>query len=101
MSGIVVGGGEYSRAPSRSFRTPPCPRAAAPARSSAGVEETSAGTPTEGEPVTSIADPLLWGVTIAAVVVLVGADFLLTRRPHEVGTREAAGWSAFYVALPL
>jgi TerC family integral membrane protein len=51
--------------------------------------------------VTSIADPLLWGVTIAAVVVLLGVDFLLTRRPHEVSTREAAGWSAFYVALPL
>src|SRR3954469_19684349 len=52
-------------------------------------------------PVTSIADPLLWGITIAAVVVLLGVDFLLTRRPHEVSTREAAGWSAFYVALPL
>ena len=50
---------------------------------------------------TSIADPLLWGVTIAAVVVLLGVDFLLTRRPHEVSTREAAGWSAFYIALPL
>jgi tellurite resistance protein TerC len=51
--------------------------------------------------VTSIADPLLWGITVAAVVVLLGVDFLLTRRPHEVSTREAAGWSAFYVALPL
>jgi TerC family integral membrane protein len=51
--------------------------------------------------VPSIADPLLWGITIAAVVVLLGVDFLLTRRPHEVSTREAAGWSAFYVALPL
>ena len=49
----------------------------------------------------SIADPLLWTVTIAAVVVLLGVDFALTRRPHEVSTREAAGWSAFYVALPL
>ncbi len=49
----------------------------------------------------SIADPMLWGITIAAVVVLLGVDFLLTRRPHEVSTREAAGWSAFYVALPL
>jgi TerC family integral membrane protein len=49
----------------------------------------------------SIADPLLWGVTVAAVVALLGVDFALTRRPHEVTTREAAGWSAFYVALPL
>jgi TerC family integral membrane protein len=51
--------------------------------------------------VPTIADPLLWGLTIAAVVVLVAVDFLLTRRPHEVTTREAAAWSAFYVALPL
>ena len=49
----------------------------------------------------TIADPLLWGITIAAVVVLLAVDFALTRRPHEVSTREAAAWSAFYVALPL
>ncbi len=49
----------------------------------------------------TVADPLLWGITIAAVVVLLGVDFALTRRPHEVTTREAAGWSAFYIALPL
>jgi TerC family integral membrane protein len=51
--------------------------------------------------VSTVADPLLWGITIAAVVVLLGVDFALTRRPHEVSTREAAAWSAFYVALPL
>ena len=50
---------------------------------------------------TSIADPLLWGVTIAAVVILLGVDFLVTRKPHEVSMREAIGWSAFYIALPL
>ena len=49
----------------------------------------------------TVADPLLWGITIVAVVVLVAIDFALTRRPHEVTTREAAAWSAFYVALPL
>jgi TerC family integral membrane protein len=49
----------------------------------------------------TVADPLLWGVTVAAVVVLLGVDFALTRRPHEVTTREAAAWSAFYLALPL
>ncbi len=49
----------------------------------------------------NVGTPMLWGVTIAAVVVLVGVDFLLTRRPHEVSTKEAAGWSIFYVALPL
>ena len=26
---------------------------------------------------------------------------MLTRRPHEVSIREASGWSAFYLALPL
>ncbi len=48
-----------------------------------------------------VGTPTLWAVTIVAVVVLIAADFLLTRRPHEVSMREAAGWSAFYVALPL
>ena len=49
----------------------------------------------------SIATPGLWAVTIGAVVVLLAVDFVLTRRPHEVSMREAVGWSAFYVALPL
>jgi TerC family integral membrane protein len=49
----------------------------------------------------SVASPTLWLVTLAAVVVLVAFDFVLTRRPHEVSMREAAAWSAFYVALPL
>ena len=50
----------------------------------------------------SVGTPTLWAVTIAAVIALLFAvDFLLTRRPHEVSMREAVGWSAFYVALPL
>ncbi|HLN78457.1 MAG TPA: TerC/Alx family metal homeostasis membrane protein [Nocardioidaceae bacterium] len=49
----------------------------------------------------SIGTPTLWFVSIAAVVVLLVVDFLLTRRPHEVSMREALGWSAFYIALPL
>lgn len=49
----------------------------------------------------SIGSPTLWGLTIGFVIALVTADFLLTRKPHKVGMREAAGWSAFYVALPL
>src|SRR4029453_18205197 len=28
-------------------------------------------------------------------------DFLATRRPHEVSLKEAAWWSALYVAIPL
>jgi TerC family integral membrane protein len=35
------------------------------------------------------------------VLLLLALDFALTRRPHEVSMREAATWSAFYVALPL
>lgn len=48
-----------------------------------------------------VGTPTLWAATIAAVVVLIAVDFLLTRRPHEVSLREAAAWSAFYVGLPL
>jgi TerC family integral membrane protein len=49
----------------------------------------------------TIGTPTLWAVTIGLVVALVALDFLITRRPHEVSMREALGWSAFYIALPL
>ena len=49
----------------------------------------------------TIATPRLWALTLLAVAGLLVVDFLLTRRPHEVSMREAAGWSAFYVALPV
>ncbi|TQL67888.1 TerC family integral membrane protein [Nocardioides albertanoniae] len=49
----------------------------------------------------TIATPTLWAVTIAAVTALIALDFVLTRRPHEVSMKEALGWSAFYIALPL
>ena len=49
----------------------------------------------------TIGSPLLWGLTIGAVLVLLAVDFVLTRRPHEVSMKEALGWSAFYIALPL
>lgn len=51
--------------------------------------------------VETVATPTLWAVTLGAVVLLLVVDFLVTRRPHEVTTREAVAWSAFYVALPL
>jgi len=55
-----------------------------------------------GEDVTaSIASPLLWGISIAVLVALLVADFIITRKPHEVGMREAVGWSVFYLTLPL
>ncbi len=49
----------------------------------------------------TIGTPTLWAVTIAAVLGLLALDFALTRKPHAVTMREAVGWSAFYVALPL
>jgi tellurite resistance protein TerC len=51
--------------------------------------------------VETVATPTLWFATIAGVVVLLALDFVLTRRPHEVSMKEALGWSAFYIALPL
>ena len=56
---------------------------------------------TRPTPSTSVATPGLWAATVAGVLALLVVDFLLTRRPHEVSMREALGWSAFYVALPL
>ncbi|MDM4718830.1 TerC/Alx family metal homeostasis membrane protein [Micromonospora sp. WMMA1363] len=49
----------------------------------------------------SVGTPTLWIATIGGVILLLVLDFLVTRRPHEVSIREALGWSAFYVALPL
>ena len=49
----------------------------------------------------SIGTPTLWAVTIGAIALLFVADFLVTRRPHEVSMKEALGWSAFYIAIPL
>jgi TerC family integral membrane protein len=49
----------------------------------------------------SVGSPLLWALTIGFVAVLLVADFFLTRRPHEVTIREAAWWSALYIAIPL
>ena len=41
------------------------------------------------------------GLTLGAVVAARRlSTSCLTRRPHEVSTTEAAGWSAFYIALP-
>lgn len=48
-----------------------------------------------------IGTPLLWGITIVAVLALFVADFIITRKPHEVSITEAIGWSAFYIALPV
>ena len=60
----------------------------------------AAATPTASS-TDSIGTPALWAVTLAGVVALLVVDFVVTRKPHEVSMREAVGWSAFYVALPL
>ena len=49
----------------------------------------------------AIGSPELWAISIAAVLALFVLDFLITRKPHEVSMKEAVGWSAFYIALPL
>ncbi len=49
----------------------------------------------------TIADPMLWAVTIVGVLALLVLDFVVTHKPHEVSMKEALAWSAFYIALPL
>ncbi|MGW4420493.1 TerC/Alx family metal homeostasis membrane protein [Streptosporangium sp. NPDC004631] len=50
---------------------------------------------------TTIASPGLWAITVAVLLLLLVLDFVLTRHPHKVRMREAVGWSAFYLMLPL
>ncbi|MEW2502925.1 TerC/Alx family metal homeostasis membrane protein [Amycolatopsis sp. NPDC047767] len=52
-------------------------------------------------PTESVGSLWLWLISIAVLVVLLVADFMVTRRPHEVSMREAVGWSVFYLALPV
>ncbi|MFB9631696.1 TerC/Alx family metal homeostasis membrane protein [Nonomuraea helvata] len=49
----------------------------------------------------TIASPGLWAITVAGLVLLLGIDVVLTRRPHDVHMREAVAWSAFYLVLPV
>jgi len=42
----------------------------------------------------------IWAATIGGIVILVVLDFVtVSRKPHEVGFREAALWSIFYIAV--
>lgn len=43
----------------------------------------------------------LWALTIAGIVALVALDFVVSGKQHVVQTREAALWSAFYIAIAL
>src|SRR6478736_6227058 len=49
----------------------------------------------------SIGSPTLWIATLAGVAALFVIDFLITRRPHDPRMREAIGWSAVYIAIPV
>ena len=49
----------------------------------------------------SVGSPGLWLASIAVLLGLLVADFVVTRRPHEVSMREAVGWSVFYLTLPV
>ncbi|KFU78805.1 integral membrane protein, TerC family [Amycolatopsis lurida] len=53
------------------------------------------------ESVATVGSPGLWAISIAVLLALLVADFVVTRRPHEVSMREAVGWSVFYLALPV
>lgn len=41
----------------------------------------------------------LWVLTIAGLIALIGADFLIGRTPHDVSLREAGLWTAVWVVL--
>jgi tellurite resistance protein TerC len=43
----------------------------------------------------------MWLASVAGIVALISVDLWQSRRPHEVGFREAAVWSAVYVAAAL
>ncbi|MFM8896466.1 MAG: TerC/Alx family metal homeostasis membrane protein [Actinomycetales bacterium] len=44
----------------------------------------------------------LWAVTIGGILLLVALDFVtVSRKPHEVGFREATAWSVFYVGVAI
>jgi tellurite resistance protein TerC len=51
--------------------------------------------------VESIGSPPLWTATVVILLLLLGIDLAVTRRPHEVSMREAVGWTVFYLALPV
>jgi len=43
----------------------------------------------------------VWIALSAVLIGLLLLDFFTTRKPHEVGFREAAGWSIFYIAIAI
>ncbi|MGQ4431289.1 MULTISPECIES: TerC family protein [unclassified Streptomyces] len=43
--------------------------------------------------------PTVWLLTIAALCALVGVDFLIGRKPHDVSVKEAGIWTVVWVVL--
>ncbi|MBW5481529.1 TerC/Alx family metal homeostasis membrane protein [Streptomyces bambusae] len=41
----------------------------------------------------------LWMLTIAGLCILVGADFFIGRKPHDVSVKEAGTWTVVWIAL--
>jgi tellurite resistance protein TerC len=39
----------------------------------------------------------VWAATVAGLLVLISVDFLVGRKPHRVGLREAALWGVFWI----
>jgi tellurite resistance protein TerC len=53
-------------------------------------------------PFETVGSPLMWGSFVAFVLAMLAVDLgLFHRRPHEVGLKEAAAWSAVWVTLAL
>ncbi len=50
-------------------------------------------------PFVTIGSPALWGGFIVFVLVMLAVDLGLHRKAHEVGVKEAATWSAVWIAL--
>jgi hypothetical protein len=43
-----------------------------------------------------------WGVVLSVIVALIVLDLLtFSRKPHEVGFKEAAWWSLFYIGVAI
>jgi TerC family integral membrane protein len=52
-------------------------------------------------PLNTIGTTPLWIITVAVLLGLLVLDFVVTRKPHHVGFKEALAWTAFYLALPV
>lgn len=41
----------------------------------------------------------LWVLTVAGLCILIGADFLIGRKPHDVSIKEAGIWTVVWIVL--